>query len=37
MGMSFKRTWLLLDSINRALTEPIVTAAPGGREAAAQS
>jgi molybdate transport system regulatory protein len=30
MGMSYKRAWVLLDSINRALTEPVVTAAPGG-------
>ena len=30
MGMSYKRAWVLLDSINRAFTEPIVTAAPGG-------
>ena len=30
MGMSYKRAWLLLDSINQAFTEPVVTAAPGG-------
>lgn len=30
MGMSYKRAWLLLDSINQAFTEPIVAAAPGG-------
>jgi molybdate transport system regulatory protein len=30
MGMSYKRAWLLLDSINRAFKEPVVTAAPGG-------
>jgi molybdate transport system regulatory protein len=30
MGMSYKRAWVLLDSINRAFTEPLVTAAPGG-------
>jgi molybdate transport system regulatory protein len=30
MGMSYKRAWLLLDSFNRAFTEPVVTAAPGG-------
>jgi molybdate transport system regulatory protein len=29
-GMSYKRAWLLLDSINQAFTEPVVTAAPGG-------
>lgn len=30
MGMSYKRAWLLLDSINQAFTKPVVTAAPGG-------
>jgi hypothetical protein len=30
MGMSYKRALLLLDSINQAFTEPVVTAAPGG-------
>ena len=30
MGMSYKRAWLLLDSINKAFTEPVVSAAPGG-------
>src|SRR6202521_1865564 len=30
MGMSYKRAWVLLDSINQAFTEPGVTAAPGG-------
>jgi molybdate transport system regulatory protein len=30
MGMSYKRAWLLLDSINQAFTEPVVSAAPGG-------
>lgn len=30
MGMSYKRAWLLLDSINQAFTQPVVTAAPGG-------
>jgi molybdate transport system regulatory protein len=28
MGMSYKRAWLLLDSINQAFTEPVVSAAP---------
>lgn len=28
--MSYKRAWLLLDSINQAFTEPVVTAATGG-------
>src|SRR5882724_2201536 len=30
MGMTYKRAWLLLDSINQAFTEPVVSAAPGG-------
>jgi len=30
MGMSYKRAWLLLDSMNRAFTELVVAAAPGG-------
>ena len=30
MGMSYKRAWLLLDSMNQAFTEPVVTAASGG-------
>jgi molybdate transport system regulatory protein len=30
MGMSYKRAWLLLDTINQAFTEPVVTAASGG-------
>ncbi len=30
MGMSYKRAWLLLDSINQAFTEPVVISAPGG-------
>jgi molybdate transport system regulatory protein len=30
MGMSYKRAWLLLDSINQAFVEPVVTAATGG-------
>lgn len=30
MGMSYKRGWLLLDSMNQAFTAPVVTAAPGG-------
>jgi molybdate transport system regulatory protein len=30
MGMSYKRAWLLLDSINQAFTESVVTAATGG-------
>jgi molybdate transport system regulatory protein len=30
MGMSYKRAWLLLDSMHQAFTEPVVTGAPGG-------
>jgi molybdate transport system regulatory protein len=30
MGMSYKRAWLLLDSMNQAFSEPVVAAAPGG-------
>src|SRR5271167_1603053 len=31
MGMSYKRAWMLLDSISQAFTEePVVTAASGG-------
>jgi molybdate transport system regulatory protein len=30
MGMSYKRAWVLLDSMNQAFIEPIVTATPGG-------
>lgn len=30
MGMSYKRAWVLLDSMNQAFTEPVTTAAPGG-------
>jgi len=30
MGMSYKRAWVLLDSMNQAFTEPVVKAAPGG-------
>ncbi|HVC55705.1 MAG TPA: LysR family transcriptional regulator [Stellaceae bacterium] len=30
MRMSYKRAWLLLDSMNQAFAEPVVAAAPGG-------
>ncbi len=30
MRMSYKRAWMLLDSMNQAFTEPVVAAAPGG-------
>jgi molybdate transport system regulatory protein len=32
MDMSYKRAWLLLDSINQAFEEPAVTAATGGHQ-----
>jgi molybdate transport system regulatory protein len=28
--MPYKKAWMLLDSMNHALTEPVITAAPGG-------
>lgn len=31
MAMSYKRAWLLLDSMNQAFVEPVVTGTPGGR------
>ena len=30
MRMSYKRAWLLLDSMNQAFTAPVVVASPGG-------
>ena len=30
MRMSYKRAWLLLDSMNRAFSDPVIIAAPGG-------
>ena len=30
MGMSYKRAWMLIDSINRAFEKPAVEAATGG-------
>lgn len=30
MGMSYRRAWLLIDSLNRMFTEPVVHASPGG-------
>ncbi|HEV2336884.1 MAG TPA: LysR family transcriptional regulator [Stellaceae bacterium] len=30
MGMSYKRAWMLIDSMNQAFTEPLVAATPGG-------
>ena len=31
MGMSYRRAWLLIDSLNRGFKEPLVTTRPGGR------
>jgi len=30
MGMSYRRAWLLIDSLNRMFAEPVVHASPGG-------
>lgn len=30
LGMSYRRTWLLVDSVNRLFAEPVVAARPGG-------
>ncbi len=30
MGMSYRRTWLLVDTMNRCWVEPLVQTAPGG-------
>jgi molybdate transport system regulatory protein len=30
MGMSYRRAWLLVDEMNRALTSPVVDTAAGG-------
>ena len=30
MGMSYRRAWLLIDSLNRMFDEPVVRASPGG-------
>ncbi len=31
LGMSYRRAWLLVDSMNRNFTHPLVRAHPGGR------
>lgn len=31
MGMSYRRAWLLVDSLNRAFREPVTRTQPGGR------
>lgn len=30
IGMPYKKAWMLLDGMNQAFTEPVITAAPGG-------
>ncbi len=30
MGMSYRRTWLLVDSLNQLFREPLVVTRPGG-------
>jgi molybdate transport system regulatory protein len=30
LGMSYRRAWLLVDTMNRCFREPVVAAAPGG-------
>ena len=30
VGMPYKKAWMLLDRMNQAFSEPVVTAAPGG-------
>jgi len=32
LGMSYRRTWLLVDTMNRCWAEPLVEATPGGGE-----
>ena len=32
LGMSYRRTWLLVDAMNRCWSEPLVEATPGGGE-----
>lgn len=32
MGMSYRRAWLLIDSLNRVLSEPVLATEPGGKK-----
>ncbi|MEN9761163.1 MAG: molybdenum-pterin-binding protein MopA [Pseudomonadota bacterium] len=32
LGMSYRRAWLLIDSMNRCFDEPVITAASGGAQ-----
>ena len=31
MGMGYRHSWMLIDTLNRAFREPVVVAQPGGR------
>lgn len=33
LGMSYRRAWLLVDTMNRCFTEPLVATQPGGGKA----
>jgi molybdate transport system regulatory protein len=33
LGMSYRRAWMLVDTMNRCWTEPLVDSTPGGGEA----
>ncbi|MPZ41998.1 MAG: LysR family transcriptional regulator [Betaproteobacteria bacterium] len=32
LGMSYRRAWLLVDALNHAFNQPLITTATGGRE-----
>jgi molybdate transport system regulatory protein len=32
LGMSYRRAWLLVDALNRAFHQPLITTATGGKE-----
>lgn len=36
LGMSYRRTWLLVDAMNRCWQEPLVATTPGNQKAGAQ-
>ncbi len=36
MGMSYRRTWLLVDAMNRCWQQPLVATTPGNQKAGAQ-
>lgn len=37
VGMPYKKAWMLLDGMNQAFTEPVITAAPAAPGAAARA